>query len=67
MALVTTTLGDMDESLLDRHEGRFENDIEMTTWTEYRLKGESAESAPIHRSVHVTLKEPIIADSAIGV
>ena len=51
MALVTTTKGEMDDSLLERKDGSLDNDIENTTWTEYWLDGEL-----VHRSVHVTLK-----------
>jgi hypothetical protein len=51
MPLVTTTKGDMDDSLLEKKEGSLDNDIEYTTWTEYWLDGEL-----VHRSVHVTLK-----------
>jgi len=51
MAIVTTTKGDMDDSLLEKKEGSLDNDIEYTTWTEYWLDGEL-----VHRSVHVTLK-----------
>jgi len=57
MALVTTTKGDMDDSLLEKKEGSLDNDIEYTTWTEYWLDGEL-----VHRSVHVTLKQmPVFA------
>lgn len=49
--LVTTTKGDMDDSLLVRKDGSLDNDIEYTTWTEYYLDDEL-----VHRSVHVTLK-----------
>ena len=52
MALVTTTKGDMDDSLLERKDGTFEDDNELTTWVEYWLEGEL-----VHRSVHVTLKK----------
>lgn len=50
--IVTTTKGDMDDSLLVKQEGSLDNDIETTTWTEYWLDGEL-----VHRSVHVTLKQ----------
>ena len=50
--IVTTTKGDMDDSLLVKQEGSLDNDIETTTWTEYYLDGEL-----VHRSVHVTLKQ----------
>ena len=49
--LVSTTKGDMDDSLLVRKDGSLDNDIEYTTWTEYYLNDEL-----VHRSVHVTLK-----------
>lgn len=52
MALITTTHGDMDESLLRRVDGEVDNDNERTTWVEYWL-GEEL----VHRSVHVTLKQ----------
>ena len=61
MALVTTTLGEMDESLLDKKEGNFEDDNESTSWVEYWKDG-----ALVHRSAHVTLKRmpPIGGDTA---
>ena len=49
--IVTTTKGDMDDSLLEHRTGEVDNDNELTTWTEYWLDGEL-----VHRSVHVTLK-----------
>lgn len=49
--IVTTTKGDMDDSLLDMKQGSVDNDNELTTWTEYWLMDEL-----VHRSVHVTLK-----------
>ena len=53
MALVTTTKGEMDDSLLVKQEGTVDNDNELTTWVEYWLDGEL-----VHRSAHVTLKQP---------
>lgn len=50
--MITTTKGDMDESLLEKREGSVDNDNELTTWVEYWLDGEL-----VHRSVHVTLKK----------
>lgn len=50
--IVTTTKGDMDDSLLEKKEGSIDNDVESTTWTEYWLDGEL-----VHRSAHVTLKK----------
>jgi len=50
--IVTTTKGDMDDSMLEHRTGTVDNDNEATTWTEYWLDGEL-----VHRSVHVTLKK----------
>jgi hypothetical protein len=57
MSLVTTTKGEMEESLLEKREGSLDNDNETTTWVEYWLEGEL-----VHRSVHVTLKKNVFAD-----
>jgi len=54
--IVTTTYGDTDDSLLERKDGTFEDDNELTTWTEYWKDAEL-----VHRSVHVTLKKPLTA------
>lgn len=50
--IVTTTKGEMDDSLLVKQEGSLDNDNEYTTWVEYYLDDEL-----VHRSVHVTLKK----------
>jgi|TARA_R110000868_G_scaffold377407_1_gene642705 hypothetical protein len=55
--LVTTTKGEMDDSLLEKKEGLFDNDIESTNWIEYWLDGEL-----VHRSAHVTLKTSPFTD-----
>lgn len=52
--LVTTTKGEMDDSLLEKKEGVVDNDNETATWVEYWLEGEL-----VHRSAHVTLKKPL--------
>ena len=52
--MVTTTKGEMDESLLEKREGSLDNDNETTTWVEYWLDGEL-----VHRSVHVALKKNV--------
>ena len=54
MALITTTKGDMDESLLEKREGSVDNDNEHTTWVEYWHEGEL-----VHRSAHVELKQSL--------
>lgn len=50
--LITTTKGDMDDSLLVKKEGVVDNEVEYTTWVEY-WDGEEL----VHRSAHVTLKK----------
>lgn len=54
MAMITTTKGEMDESLLEKKEGFVNNDNEYTTWVEYWLEEEL-----VHRSVHVALKKNV--------
>jgi len=55
--IVTTTHGDMDDSLLIKKEGAIDNEVEYTTWVEYWLDGEL-----VHRSAHVTLKKSPFSD-----
>ena len=50
--IVTTTKGEMDDSLLDKREGSIDTSNESTNWVEYWHEGEL-----VHRSVHVHLKE----------
>jgi hypothetical protein len=55
--LVTTTKGDMDDSLLEKREGSVDNENETTSWVEYWHQGEL-----VHRSAHVILKKmPVVA------
>jgi hypothetical protein len=55
--MITTTKGEMDESLLEKREGSLDNDTETTSWVEYWLDGEM-----VHRSVHMVLKRSVFAD-----
>jgi len=55
--IVTTTKGDMDDSLLEKREGSEENDNETISFTEYWLTGEL-----VHRSVHVALKRNVFSE-----
>lgn len=55
--IVSTTKGDMDDSLLEKREGSTDNDTETTSWVEYWLQGEL-----VHRSVHMVLKRSVFAD-----
>ena len=52
--IVTTTKGEMDDSLLEKKEGFVDNDNEYTTWVEYWLDGEL-----VPRSAHVQLKTSV--------
>lgn len=61
MSIVTTTHGDMDESLLRKVDGEIDNDNEHTTWVEYYL-GEEL----VHRSVHVRLKKNVTLETAVN-
>jgi len=54
--LITTTKGEMDESLLEKREGSLDNENETTNWVEYWLDGEL-----VHRSAHVALKKSMLA------
>lgn len=46
----------MDETSLKKLEGVVDNEIEYTTWVEYRLPGQER---IVHRSAHVRLKRPV--------
>jgi hypothetical protein len=59
--LVTTTKGDMDDSLLEKREGSVDDENEYTTWVEYWLEGEL-----VHRSAHVTLKKALPIGGEVG-
>ena len=55
--IVTTTKGEMDDSLLEKREGSIDTNTETTSWIEYWLEGEL-----VHRSVHMALKRGVFAD-----
>ncbi len=55
--MITTTKGDMDESLLEKREGSVDNNTETTSWVEYWHEGEL-----VHRSVNMVLKRGVFAD-----
>lgn len=59
--LVTTTKGEMDDSLLEKRTGEINNENEHTQWIEYWHEGEL-----VHRSVHMILKQLVSADGATG-
>jgi len=55
--IITTTKGEMDDSLLEKREGSVDTDTETTSWVEYWLADEM-----VHRSVHMALKRGVFAD-----
>jgi len=55
--IITTTKGDIDDSLLVKKEGTVDDENEYTTWVEYYLNDEL-----VHRSAHVTLKKSPFSD-----
>jgi len=59
--VINTIRGEMDEKLLTKRTGNIDNDNENTSWVEYWLNEEL-----MHRSVHVSLKQPIISKTDIG-
>ena len=62
MALIFTTKGDLEESLLIKTEGSEESENEISNWTEYHLDGEL-----VRRDVHLILKQPAaFTDTIIG-
>lgn len=63
--LIDGVHGETDESELIRLDGKFEDSHECTTWVEYRLKTRP-DDPPVHRSVHVTIKEGVSLFPAVG-
>jgi len=55
--MITTTKGEMEESLLEKREGQSDTDTETIEWVEYWLDGEL-----VHRSVNVKLKQAAVAN-----
>lgn len=58
---VTTIKGEMDDSLLEKREGNYDDDNESTVWVEYYLDAEL-----VHRSAHVRLKRPMVSLTEVG-
>ena len=56
----------MDESELIKSTGGIDNDVERTTWVEYRLKSDP-NGRVVHRSVDMVLKKPaVFAEGAVA-
>jgi hypothetical protein len=58
--MIFTTKGEMDEAQLEKRYGSMENANEEINWIEYWHENEL-----VHRSVHVTLKRPIVSFAEI--
>jgi hypothetical protein len=54
--LITTTKGEIDDSLLEKKEGIIDTNTETTNWVEYWFAGEL-----VHRSVNMVLKRSVFA------
>ncbi len=50
----------MDESDLVKTTGIIHDEKEHTTWVEYRLKSDPDADRPVHRSVDMHLKTPMV-------
>lgn len=59
--IVSTTRGEMDDSLLEKREGSIDDSNENTTWVEYWLAGDL-----VHRSAHVRLKKAMVSSVDVG-
>lgn len=57
---------EMDESLLVKTVGGFENDIECTSWVEYRLASDPHAERAVHRSVDMVLKTSVFGAAAVN-
>lgn len=50
----------MDEADLIHSTGLVDNAVEFTRWVEYRLKSDPDNPRPVHRSVNMHLKTPMV-------
>ena len=71
MALISTTYGDTDDSLLKQRTGSHDDEDESVTWVEYYLRddhenGIGKAGELVHRSAHVTLKKMGEAAAAVA-
>jgi hypothetical protein len=58
---------ELDESELVKSTGGIDNDVETTTWVEYRLKSDPNAERAVHRSVNMILKKAaVFSDGDIG-
>lgn len=50
----------MDDSELVKTTGQIDNEVERTSWVEYRLKSDPDAERAVHRSVDMHLKTPMV-------
>ena len=50
----------MDESELVKTTGVIDDKVEHTVWVEYRLKSDPDAERPVHRSVNMQLRTPMV-------
>jgi hypothetical protein len=60
--IVTTNRGNLDDSLLVKKEGIFEDENERTAWVEYYAQ----DGELVHRSAHIFLKTGLLCDPIEG-
>lgn len=58
--MINTTHGEMDEALLLKLEGGFEDDNEIVSWVQYHLP---SSGELVHRSAAVYLKKVLLSEA----
>lgn len=61
MAIINTTIGDMDDALLEKREGIIDNDNEYTTWIQYWFEGKV-----VYRSLQTQFKKTVVFTNGIA-
>ena len=61
MATINTTIGEMDESLLQKEEGIIDNDNEYTTWVQYWLDGKI-----VYRSLQTQFRKTVVFTDGVA-
>jgi len=57
---------EMDLADLVRVDGMLDNEVEHTTWVEYRLKSDPNNPWAVHRSVDMILKQPAVSAEGVA-
>jgi len=61
MALINTTIGEIDESLLQKEEGVIDDDKEYTTWIQYWFDGKI-----VYRSLQTRFKKTVVFNDGVS-